>query len=95
MTYILSWDIKKMFQTINKMTESNNKDLIEWVGTDCWDKLVAESNGDTNAAIEWVRYVFKGNIKETCVLLQTITNETQDNPKVQARLKAVGFTPNK
>lgn len=46
-------------------------------------------------ADEWVKCSFTDGLDYIIQLLQTITNETQYNSIVQARLKAIGFTPQK
>ena len=69
---------------------------MSWYGKENYNKLLASyPEGGHETADEWVKGSFIDCLDDIVQLLQIITNETQDNPKVQARLKAVGFTPNK
>ena len=93
MKYMLSWDIKEMFNALNDVLEGKENALIEWFGREHWDRLVEEAKGDIDVAVSWAKHVLKNDVKATYQLLETIYKETKDNEIVQKRLEAVGFTP--
>ena len=91
MAVILSWNVEKLLNTFNAMIDEKDNALIEYFGRDNWNELVNEANGDTEAAMEWVRFICHSKVEETYQLLQTIYNETKDIPIVQKRLEAIGI----
>lgn len=95
MIYILTWNLKKDIEAAkNLLNQDKMEALMTWYGKENYNKLLASyPEGGQETADEWVKDSFINRLEDIVQLLQIITNETQDNPKVQARLKAVGFTP--
>lgn len=91
--YILSWNVKKVFNALYTMIENeqNNNILIEWFGKENWTKLLNSTNGNTNEAMDWVKSSLKSTTKATLQLFLTIFIETKDNELVQKRLNAAGI----
>lgn len=97
MVYVLAWDLKKDIKAAKDLLNQDKMNvLMTWYGKENYEKLLASyPEGGQEVANEWVRNSFIDSLDDVIQLFQAITNETQDNPIVQARLKAVGFTPQK
>ena len=97
MIYILTWNLKKDIEAAKDLVNQDRTEvLMSWYGKENYNKLLESyPEGGRKTADEWVRDSFIGRMEDIVQLLQAITNETQNNPRVQARLKAVGFTPSK
>ena len=94
---IFTWDLKKDVEAAkNLLNQDKMEVLMAWYGKENYDKLLTSyPEGGHEAADEWIEDSFIDGLDDIIQLLQTITNETQDNQLVQKRLKAVGFTPQK
>ena len=89
---VLTWNLKKDIESAKKLVSYDKEDVLkDWYGRDNYDDLVQRH--PENGAKNWVEDCFIDSMDSIIDLLQIITNETQDNPIVQRRLKAVGFTP--
>ena len=89
---VLTWDLKNDIESVKKLVSHNKEEVLkDWYGRDNYNNLVQRHS--ENGAKNWVEDSFIDSIDNLIDLLQTITNETKDNPLVQRRLKAVGFTP--
>lgn len=94
---IISWNLKKDIEAAKNLLNQDKTDvLMTWYGKENYNKLlISYPKGGNETADEWVKDSFTDSLDDIIQLLQTITNETQDNSLVQKRLKAIGFTPQK
>lgn len=91
--FILSWDMVKMLTTMDSIINGDGERsaLINWFGTDEWNELVKECEGDENEAMRYVKIAFQAAIDRSYKTICWIQEETKDNEIVQERLKAAGF----
>lgn len=89
---VLTWNLKKDIDAAKSLIKQNKKEVLKnWYGKENYESLLQE--GSCEAAENWINDSFIDSMDDIIKLLQTITDETQNNPLVQRRLKAVGFVP--
>lgn len=88
---ILSWDINKMFQVIERIIDKDENALVEYFGIDAYNRLLEYNGGDIDGALQWITEILKDNIESTLIMLHCIAKETKEINIVQARLKAIGI----
>lgn len=90
----IAWNLQKDIETAKKLVTHGSGVLQEWYGEENYKRLLEEYlEGGHETADKWVKDSFIDAMDDIVSLLQIITNETQNNPIVQRKLKAVGFIP--